>query len=333
MNQGTAPTGSPPSGGTGNLGNAANGYVDRIFQITSDITLTPTGSFTATINAASVTVNDFDMLYDFTGEGTPQQAIVRVQPASDPEVIEYVMTAGSYVKILSTNGKFVWYETYEQIQHLESIYTYPPFAPGETDVGEKWTLTATEAVQNAINNLPTKQLDTVSNSIFGSEPSNWVTQNISDDWGNNFSYVHYRNNEYHILPMPAFASQRFPGLRMISQNDGAVDVSVLQNTTNKLSVYTYAKTILNRELCCPPLDTSPPFDSSPIGLSTTSLNPDMYIDGLINVRSITANHPINKFYSTVGLSNSVLPVTDKLELLFGDTKYKILLGDTDPTTL
>lgn len=331
MNQGTPPTGG--TAGTGNLGDAGNGYVDRIFQITSDITLQPTGSFTATINGASVTVNDFDMLYDFTGEGTPQQAIVRIQPASDPEVIEYVMPQGSFVKILSTNGKFVWYETYEQIQHLESIYTYPPFAPGETDVGEKWTLTADEAVQNAINNLPTKQLDTVSNNISGSQPSNWVTQNINDDWGNNFSYVHYRNTEYHVLPMPAFASQRFPGLRMISQNNAENDISVLQNTTNKLSVYTYAKTSLNRELCCPPLDTSPPFDSSPIGLSTTNLNPDMYIDGLINVRSITANHPINKFYSTVGLSNSDLPVTDKLELLFGDTKYKLLLGDTDPTTL
>ena len=144
--------------------------------------------------------------------------------------------------------------------------------------------------------------------------------------------------------MPDWTSKRFPGLRMINQNvvgsytitENSIAIpieSTLQNTTNKLSVYTYAQIATNEELCCPPLDTSPPFDSSPIGLSTTNLNPDMYIDGLINVRSITANHPINKFYSTAGLSNEDLPVTDKLEILFGDTKYKLLLGDTDPTTL
>ena len=130
MNQGTAPTGSPPTGGTGNLGNEANGYTDRIFEFSGDITLTPTGSF-ATINGASVTVNDFDMLYDFTGGGTPQQAIVRVQPGSDPEVIEYVIPEGSFVKIISTTGKFAWYETGEQTQHVESIYTYPPFPQKE----------------------------------------------------------------------------------------------------------------------------------------------------------------------------------------------------------
>lgn len=338
MNQGTAPTGSPPTGGTGNLGNAANGYVDRIFEFTGDVALTPTGSFTATINGASVTVNDFDMLYDFTGEGTPQQAIVRVQPGSDPEVIEYVMPEGSFVKILSTNGKFAWYETYEQTQHVESIYTYPPFAEGETGVGEKWTLTADEAISCAINNLPTKQLETVSESA-----TNWISTNVETN-GNQYRFLHYRNNTYETLPMPDWTAQRFPGLRMINQNvvgsytitENSISIpiqSTLQNTTNKLSVYTYAQIATNRELCCPPLDTSPPFDSSPIGLSTTNLNPDMYIDGLINVRSITANHPINKFYSTAGLSNENLPVTDKLELLFGDTKYKLLLGDTDPTTL
>ena len=338
MNQGTAPTGSPPTGGTGNLGEAGNGYVDRIFELTGDIALTPTGSFTATINNASVIVNDFEMLYDFTNEGTPQQAIVRVQPGSDPEVIEYVMPEGSFVKILSTTGKFVWYETYEQIQHVASIYTYPPFADGETGVGEKWSLNTEEAIPCAINNLPTKQLETVSELT-----TNWISTNVETN-GNQYRFLHYRNNTYETLPMPDWASQRFPGLRMINQNvvgsytitENSISTSIestLQNTTNKLSVYTYAQIATNRELCCPPLDTSPPFDSSPIGLSTTNLNPDMYIDGLINVRSITANHPINKFYSTAGLSNENLPVTDKLELLFGDTKYKLLLGDTDPTLL
>ncbi len=338
MNQGIAPTGSPATGGTGNLGNVGNGYVDRIFEFTGDITLTPNGTFTVTINGASVTVNDFDMLYDFTGDGTPQQAIVRVQPGSDPEVIEYVMPQGSFVKILSTSGKFAWYETYEQTQHVESIYTYPPFSEGETGVGEKWTLTADEAIPCGINNLPTKQLETVSELT-----TNWISTDVETN-GNQYRFLHYRNNTYETLPIPDWASQRFPGLRTINQNvvssysitENSIPIpikSTLQNTTNKLSVYTYAQIATNRELCCPPLDTSPPFDSSPIGLSTTNLNPDMYIDGLINVRSITAKHPINKFYSTVGLSNSVLPVTDKLELLFGNNKYKLLLGDTDPTTL
>jgi hypothetical protein len=129
---------------------------------------------------------------------------------------------------------------------------------------------------------------------------------------------------------------------MINPNRTEVDVTQpsttnnvftnLQNTTNALSVYTFSNTRTNRELCCPPLDTSPPFDSSSIGLSTTTANPDLYVDGLINVRSISAIHPEDKIYPIpVTIANTDLPVDQKLPVVFGGIKYDLLIGNSIPT--
>ena len=138
--------------------------------------------------------------------------------------------------------------------------------------------------------------------------------------------------------------ERLPYIRMIHPNSTRSGITqYLQNSTNQRSVYTFAKAsavlsggavTFSRELCCPPLDTSPPFDSSPLGLSTTVNEPDMTVGGKINVRSIRATHPvldIASIPSNVQLAN--LPVDKKLRVNFGGTFYDMLIGNTDPNNL
>ena len=119
---------------------------------------------------------------------------------------------------------------------------------------------------------------------------------------------------------------------MLNQNEQTANVtSFLQNSVNRLSVFTFANTTDNRELCCPPLDTSPPFDSSAIGLATTVNEPNMSIGGLVNVRGIAANHPEEKIHNIPsGFSNNTLSVDKKLEIVFGGLKYDLLIADTKP---
>ena len=131
-------------------------------------------------------------------------------------------------------------------------------------------------------------------------------------------------------------------LRLINVNANTSSLvdNILQNGTNKLSVFTFANTTDNRELCCPPLDTSPPFDSSPIGLSTTVLEPDMSIDGLVNVRSINGNHPDEKIFPIPDNKDdgnpfdssdiTSAPVNKKFQVMFNGVKYDMLLSDTNP---
>ena len=123
----------------------------------------------------------------------------------------------------------------------------------------------------------------------------------------------------------------------VNANTSSLVDNILQNGTNKLSVFTFANTTDNRELCCPPLDTSPPFDSSPIGLSTTVLEPDMSIDGLVNVRSINGNHPDDKIhpitltstpYNSTTINNA--GVNKKFQVMFNGVKYDILLANSNP---
>ena len=170
-----------------------------------------------------------------------------------------------------------------------------------------------------------------------------ATFNNLGDESEQLRFMQYRDKVYEILPNPGSIENRFTGIRMINPNsqstytrpDGTtVPVETnLQNSTNALSVYTFTSTTDLKELCCPPLDTSPPFDSSEIGLSTTQSNPDMNIDGLVNIRSFSGNHPIDRILSIVTATNSDLPVTEKIELLFGNEKYKLLIGDSIPGTL
>ena len=158
----------------------------------------------------------------------------------------------------------------------------------------------------------------------------------------NFKYVHYRRKQYEIVPINQNvenATASFGHLRLINVNANTSSLvdNILQNGTNKLSVFTFANTTDNRELCCPPLDTSPPFDSSPIGLSTTALEPDMSIDGLVNVRSINGTHPDEKIHpitltSTPFNSTTInnAGVNKKFQVMFNGVKYDMLLADSNP---
>ena len=156
----------------------------------------------------------------------------------------------------------------------------------------------------------------------------------------NLRYVHYRRKQYEVVRMNQNVENATSGhLRFINVNANTSSLvdNVLQNGTNKLSVFTFANTTDNRELCCPPLDTSPPFDSSVIGLSTTTLEPDMSIDGLVNVRSINGNHPDDKIhpitltstpYNSTTINNA--GVNKKFQVMFNGVKYDILLANSNP---
>lgn len=224
--------------------------------------------------------------------------------------ITYVMKAGTWFKTYSTTGYLLYFDTFESIIDTETFFTYRPT-----------TLSIDDA--SFVN-------DPELINLYSNEGPTSITSN---DWINDqFQYMQYRNESYQILPTPLDIEARFPGIRMIDPNVTTSGVRTnLQNTTNALSVYTFGNTTLNRELCCPPLDTSPPFDSSEIGLSTTNLNPDLFIDGLINVRSISAIHPENKIYGIPSnINNAQLPVNEKLEVVFGGVKYDLLIGNSKP---
>ena len=270
-------------------------YYDRIHRITSTITLTPT-----------------------------QQAyfqnptsFARVNP--NTQATEYVLPTGSYFKTLSTTGLLVWFANFEDLQHTHSLYAYP-----------------FEIANQTPNQLPTSKTAQSSISLY---PQDGPVKLTSNTWQTDqFRYLHYRRKQYEVLPMPTWCddNDKFPGLRLINNlEQGSNTESFLQNSVNKLSVFTFAQTTDNRELCCPPLDTSPPFDSSAIGLSTTTSEPDMSIGGLVNVRSISATHPKNKIYnipSTINgqAPNTQLPVNKKLGIVFGGIEYDLLIGDSKP---
>ena len=228
--------------------------------------------------------------------------------------LTYTMPSGSWFKTYSLLGYLMWFNDFEDIQDTETLFVYRP--PGNT--------------------LPTNQpggnQDLV--NIF---PQEGVVKVTSNDWQNDqFEFLHYRRQQYEITPMPTFIEDRYPGIRLInSLSTNTETLPHLINSTNRLSVLTFANTTDNKELCCPPLDTSPPFDSSDIGLSTTTNEPDMSIAGLVNVRSITATHPTSKIYnipSTINgqAPNTQLPVNKKLGIVFGGIEYDLLIGDSKP---
>ena len=224
--------------------------------------------------------------------------------------ITYVMKAGTWFKTYSTTGYLLYFDTFESVIDTETLFTYRPN-----------TLTINDS--SFVN-------DPELINLYNNEGPTSISTN---DWNNNqFQYMQYRNESYQILPTPLDVEARFPGVRMIDPNVTTSGVRTnLQNTTNSLSVYTFTSTTLNRELCCPPLDTSPPFDSSEIGLSTTLANPDFHVDGLVNVRSLSATHPEDKIHAIPSnIDNTQLPVNEKLEIVFGGVKYDMLIGESKP---
>ena len=223
--------------------------------------------------------------------------------------ITYVMKADTWFKTYSTTGKLLYFDTFESVIDTETFFTYRPSSVTNSDS----TFNDDPELINLFNNDgPTK-----------------ITSNTYTD---QFQFMHYRNKIYQIIPTPIGVEKLFPGIRMIDPNPQTTGVlNHLENTTNALSVYTFANTTENKELCCPPLDTSPPFDSSEIGLSTTILNPDFHVDGLVNVRSLSANHPEDKIHAIPSnINNTQLPVNEKLEIVFGGVKYDMLIGNSKP---
>jgi hypothetical protein len=274
---------------------ASNSYADRFFEITADLTLT------ATEVAYFLNPTSFAPLSGTT----------------------YVIPTGSYIHFSTRAGnKLVWFSSFEDFQGDYSAYSlHPTTAHKGNTTGSLADLGSTKQKQSLLSIHPQE-----------GAPGDVLPLGSSTYSDMPFRYFHYRRQQYEILPVPYTFQQEFPYCRFINPYYGTTtgDVqSYLQNSTNKLSVYTFANTTDNKELCCPPLDTSPPFDSSPIGLATTNSEPDMYIGGLVNVRSITANHPESKIHEIPsGLSNASLPVDKKLEIIFGGVKYDLLIGDT-----
>ena len=268
-------------------------YPDRIYQISADITLTEA-------EAQAYFVNSTHLIQD-DGEGN----------------ITYVLKNGTYYKTYSLFGYLMHFETFESIIDTETLFSYR------------------QSNSQLVTNTPSINESELINLFQNDGPITIQPNDDDNDWINKqFQYMQYRKKIYSILPTPRSIENRFPGIRMINENktEGNDVFKNLQNTTNSLSVYTFSSSTVNRELCCPPLDTSPPFDSSEIGLSTTTLNPDFYVDGLVNVRSIGANHPEDKIFPIpVTVANSDLPVDIKLPVVFGGVKYDLLIGNSVPT--
>ena len=215
----------------------------------------------------------------------------------------------------------VWFASFEDFQGDYSAYSLHPTTPHKGNT------------TGSLNNLGSLKNQNLISMHPNNGPAGKVLPNGSTDpLDMPFQFLHYRRKQYELLPLHYSFNQTFPFLRLINPLTKTEGVEkTLQNSVNKLSVYTFANDIDNKELCCPPLDTSPPFDSSAIGLSTTNNEPDMSIGGLVNVRSIAGIHPENKIHNIPsGQSLATLPVDKKLEIVFGGVTYDLLIGDTKP---
>ena len=244
--------------------------------------------------------------------------------APDSPGTTYRLEVGNYVRKMTSGGKLWWFKDFNDFQDVHTVW-------GNTDGSFNPSGSGNTGLSNGSGR--TQQL------VYLQEqqgPVKVTGSSLSD----NFKYLHYRRKQYEVVPINQNVENATTGhLRLI--NFGATTTAlvdnILQNGTNKLSVFTFANTTDNRELCCPPLDTSPPFDSSPIGLSTTALEPDMSIDGLVNVRSINGTHPDEKIHpitltSTPYNSTTInsAPVNKKFQVMFNGVKYDMFLSDTNP---
>ena len=234
----------------------------------------------------------------------------------------YRLEVGNYIRKIG--GKFWWFNDFNDFQDVYSVWGNIGGSNNPSGSGNTGTTNGSGNTQQLIY-LQEQQ-----------GPVKVTGSSLSD----NFKYIHYRRKQYEIVPMNQNVENATNGhLRLINVNANTSSLvnNILQNGTNKLSVFTFANTTDNRELCCPPLDTSPPFDSSPIGLSTTVLEPDMSIDGLVNVRSINGNHPDDKIhpitttstpFDSTTINNAA--VNKKFTVMFNGVKYDILLSNTNP---
>ena len=280
--------------------NSFASYRDRFFEITADITLTAT-----------------ELAYF-------------LNPTSFAPVsgTTYIIPIGSYIFFSGKAGdKIVWFSKFDDLQGDYSCYSLHPTYVHTTSPGNSST-----SSENNLGNLKNQNL--ISLQPQDGPAFEVLPQGSTNPLDMPFRYLHYRRNQYEVLPLHYNFQQTFNALRLINPRvlDSYTNVEkTLQNSVNKLSVFTFANTTDNKELCCPPLDTSPPFDSSAIGLATTSNEPDMSIGGLVNVRSLSGIHPSSKIHNIPsGFSPTTLDVDKKLEIVFGGLKYDLLIADTKP---
>lgn len=243
-----------------------------------------------------------------------------------------IITSGQYAKYITLNGtrKLLWFRSFDSASYVSfgNVVSSTGAAP-YTDVTFFQTIdipSGNSRIPNLINLQPTYR----DIRITGNTPT--------------YDYMQFRGKTYEMVRQNSVIEERLPFIRLIHPHSTRTGITqYLQNSTNQRSVYTFAtpsailsggSVTFNKELCCPPLDTSPPFDSSPSGLSTTINEPDMTIGGKINVRSIRATQPvlnIKNIPSNVQLAN--LPVDKKLRVNFGGTFYDMLIGSSDPNNL
>jgi len=253
--------------------------------------------------------------FDLTGTETGYFANLNSFSPNSPSTT-YRLETGNYIRKIGSD--LWWFNDFNDFQDINSVWSNTDGSFNPSASGDTGTTNGSGRVQQSIFLHPQEG------------PVKITGNSLSD----NFKYFHYRRKQYEMVPMNTTVENKFNGhFRLINTNaTEQTDLvwNTLQNGTNKLSVFTFANTTDNRELCCPPLDTSPPFDSSPIGLSTTALEPDMTIDGLVNVRSISGTHPIGSIYaiSSDNLANiGTAPVNKKFQIMFGGAKYDLLLAN------
>ena len=235
------------------------------------------------------------------------------------------LPANSFVRRALIGGvrKLIYFNEFSEFQGAYSVYG--KHFTGTTDNGLSVTndFIVDSQIKHTIINMQ--------NQAFSDAKR--LSTSAADD---PFQYLQFRSKIYELTVGNSEVETIIPFVRFIypfATTGGTGVEDKIQNTMNPLTVYTFANTTTNRELCCPPLDTSPPFDSSAIGLSTTINEPDMSVAGGLNVRVITARHPVADIYEIPGnITTSQLNVNKKLRIDFSGTKYDLLIGDSIPFT-
>ena len=280
------------------LGNVSGTGSDEYYKVTSSITISSAEAISWFHNPNSIPSN--------TGSTN------RVLPSD------------SYVRRTEISGttKLVYFNEFSEFQGAYSVY-----GKHYTGTNSSNGLTVTNNITNADQKI--HPIINMQNQDFS--PAKRSSANVADD---PFDFIQFRSKVYEIVVGNSQTESFIPFVRFVDPFATTSGVETrIQNSMNALTVYTFTNTTTNRELCCPPLDTSPPFDSSAIGLSTTINEPDMGIAGGLNVRVISARHPVADILEIpAGVTTSDLDVNRKLRINFKGVEYDLLIGDSIPFT-
>jgi len=295
----------------------------RVSDVTSSLNLE------AKLLAWTTSTSTTSTYYQYTGNTTAYSASFGLDayfhniesiPTLENTLDSRVITNGCWLReeIIDGVRKTIYFESFDQTQGPYSVYGkhYTGTNPS-TGMAVTFTLTGGTEINNAVN-LKEESISDIK-----------VGTSLPQD---QYRYLQFRNEVYQLVPTTPTVEGIIPYVRVIDRFTTQPNTTgYLQNSTNQLSVYTLANTTTNRELCCPPLDTSPPFDSSPIGLATTINEPDMAVAGGLNVRILSAKHPVaNILELPSGVTTSQLDVDKKLRIEFSGQQYDLLIGDDVP---